>query len=240
MLLCVFIAEALTPQPFIIVEDLEATSRSVFIGENITIVANAKNIGRAIGESQLHCYLDGISIFSKNLTLKPGESRELIFCVRVSSEGNHALMVGDKTITVEAHPLYFEGAYLIYNVYGTHQDRSFQGTTQMDFSNVTDHDYDVLTTTSGVPGQSQYLTTMNYSIPATSNILRNNMIVGKEYIITPFGWKMAEHAYISNLTTRIDAFYVEDTDIMYKMMLDQPSIFIVMELKETNMSWMKS
>ncbi|MHC1593367.1 MAG: S-layer protein domain-containing protein, partial [Methermicoccaceae archaeon] len=94
--------EVIGPYARLVVSSLSVEPRTVKSGQSIVVTANITNTGNILGTEEMQIKLDGVVVYTENLTLAPGTTFIIEHSQKVEGEGTHTLEVGGSLITVMA------------------------------------------------------------------------------------------------------------------------------------------
>jgi len=249
--ICILVAIAAGVLAFVLtqkaefeVSNLRYSPSKVFAGENVTISVDVKNVGNAEGSYDATLTIEGSDVETKTVRLAPGEEKTIYFMVRLEVEGNYTVKVGDETLTLTVYPKLFEGAFLEYKVEGMAFIFPISGTIRLEIIEVTDENYTVLMTPTGIPFLKPETRTYRFGEVVLSNLTIEDMeYVGEEYISTSLGTRKALHYYYENTTetgtTKSDYYVDKDTGLPLLMQFEGTGFWLKIEISDTNMEWLK-
>jgi len=224
------------------VSNIRYSPSKVFAGENITISADIKNVGNAEGSYDATLTIEGTDIETKTVRLAPREEKTIHFTVRLEKEGNHTIKIGDETLTLTVHPKLFKGAYLEYKVEGIALIVPISGTLRLEIIEVTDENYTVSMTPTGIPFLKPETRTYQIGEIVFSNLTVEDMeYMGEESISTSLGTRKVFHYYYENVTetTKTDYYIDKDTRLPLLMQSEGTGFWVKIEISDTNMEWLK-
>lgn len=226
------------------VSNIRYSPSRVFVGEKVTISVDIKNIGNAEGSYDATLTIGETNIETKTVRLVPNEEKTISFIVSLEKEGNYTVKIGDKTLILTIYPKLFKGAYLEYKCEGLALIIPISGTVRLEIIEVTDENYTVLTTPTGIPFLKPETRTYRIGEVALSDISIGDMrYVGEEFISTSFGTRKALHYYYENVTetgtTKTDYYIDKDTKLPLLMQSEGPGFWVKIEISDTNMEWLK-
>jgi hypothetical protein len=82
------------------VADLTVVAENPSVGESVEVVAVVENEGLADGTWTATVTVDGESVAVRNVTVPAGETREVVVTHAFETAGDHAVEVGDESVTV--------------------------------------------------------------------------------------------------------------------------------------------
>lgn len=82
------------------VSSLRVYPSETFVGENVTVFVDVKNIGNAEGTYRCTLTINGIDVETKEITLLPGEVKTVTFTVVKNTEGNYTIKIDKLTTTL--------------------------------------------------------------------------------------------------------------------------------------------
>jgi hypothetical protein len=82
------------------VADLTVVAENPSVGESVEVVAVVENDGVADGNWTATVIVDGESVAVRNVTVPAGETREVVVTHAFETAGDHAVEVGDESVTV--------------------------------------------------------------------------------------------------------------------------------------------
>jgi hypothetical protein len=82
------------------VADLTVVAENPSVGESVEVVAVVENDGVADGNWTATVTVDGKSVAVRNVTVPAGETREVVVTHAFETAGDHAVEVGDESVTV--------------------------------------------------------------------------------------------------------------------------------------------
>lgn len=239
-----FFVFAPAPKAEFRIEELEVSPSETYVGGTITVSAQIDNVGNAIGTYECTLEVNDVKVETKEVTLSAGETETVTFEISEDTEGEYSVRIGGKTATVTFSPIIFQGAYIEYTLKGFALIIPIEGTVRMEIVEITEDDFTVTMTATGLPGILKPKTEtypLEEEIAPTGPVPEGSKLVGEETISTAIGTRKVLHYYYYNVTDESETDYYTDklTNLPLLMIGKGEGWSMEVAISDTNIKWLE-
>jgi len=223
------------------VSSLKVYPSETFVGGNVTVSVDVKNVGNAAGIYECTLAIDGVDVETKEVTLSSGEVKTVTYTIVKGTEGNYTVQIDELTAVFTVYPKVFRGAYWEYEVKGIALLITVEGMMRTEVIEIAEENYITSQTTRGIPGMKPQTTTFRFDEPMGLKTKENMLYVGEETISTIIGTRKVLHYYYYNATeeTKTDYYIDKITNVVLLVIVEGESLSLEVRLSDTNIKWLK-